>query len=106
MNPRVKAVVPRDDYELEITFANGEVGLFDCKHLLSFGVFREFKDICYFRRVRVANGTVVWPHEQDICPDTLYEDSRKIAPRATEPSDARRAADGTFSNGQSSAAAG
>jgi len=78
MNPRVKAVVPRDNYILEITFTNGEIGLFDCGHLLSFGVFRELRDICYFKRARAEGGTVVWPHEQDICPDTLYEDSRKL----------------------------
>ncbi len=41
MNPRVNSVVARDDYKLEITFANGEVGLFDCGPLLDFGVFRE-----------------------------------------------------------------
>ncbi len=82
MNPRVKAVVPRDDYKLEITFTNGEVGVFDCAHLLSFGVFRELQDISYFKQARVENGTVVWPHEQDICPDTLYEDSQKLSPTA------------------------
>ena len=27
---------------------------------------------------RVEGGTVVWPHEQDICPDTLYEDSERL----------------------------
>lgn len=78
MNPRVKAVVPRDDYKLEITFTNGEVGIFDCAHLLSFGVFQELKDIRYFKQARAEDGTVVWPHEQDICPDTLYEDSQKL----------------------------
>ncbi|MHC4177594.1 MAG: DUF2442 domain-containing protein [Planctomycetota bacterium] len=80
MNPRVKAVVPKDDYKLEITFTNGEVGIFDCTHLLSFGVFTELKDIRYFRQARAEGGTVVWPHEQDICPDTLYEDSMKVVP--------------------------
>jgi hypothetical protein len=78
MNPRVKTVTPKDHYQLEITFTNGEVGVFDCAHLLSFGVFQELQDIRYFNQVRAANGTVVWPHEQDICPDTLYEDSRKL----------------------------
>ena len=29
----------------------------------------------YFKQVQVLDGTVVWPHEQDICPDTLYLDS-------------------------------
>jgi hypothetical protein len=77
MNPRVKAVRPRTGYRLEITFSNGEVGIYDCRPLLEFGVFRELKDESYFRQVRAADGTVVWPHEQDICPDTLYLDSAK-----------------------------
>lgn len=80
MNPRVKRVVPKDDHKLEITFTNDEVGLFDCTHLLSFGVFQELQDIRYFKQARVAGGTVVWPHEQDICPDTLYQDSQKLTP--------------------------
>jgi hypothetical protein len=78
MNPRVKKVVANDDYTLKITFTSGEVGIFGCSDLLSFGVFRELRDLCYFKQAHVQNGTVVWPHEQDICPDTLYEDSRKV----------------------------
>jgi hypothetical protein len=27
---------------------------------------------------KVEYGTVVWPHEQDICPDTLYLESKEI----------------------------
>ncbi len=81
MNPRVKAVVAKDDYTLEITFTSDEVRVFDCAHLLSFGVFQEFRDIEYFKQARAEGGTVVWPHEQDICPDTLYEDSCKVEPR-------------------------
>jgi hypothetical protein len=77
MNPRVAAVKPGDGYQLEITFSNGETGVYDCRPLLDFGVFREFRDYAYFRQVRVEYGTVVWPHEQDICPDTLYLDAKK-----------------------------
>ena len=29
MNPRVRAVKPGDDYQLEITFTNGEIGIYD-----------------------------------------------------------------------------
>jgi len=79
MNPRVKAVVPSDDYKLEIEFANGELAIYDCAPLLDFGVFRELRDINYFRQARVEGGTIVWPHEQDICPDTLYEASERPA---------------------------
>lgn len=74
----MKAVKARDDYKLEIIFSNGEVGIYDCSHLLNFGVFTELKDKNYFRQVRAASGTVVWPHEQDICPDTLYLNSVKM----------------------------
>lgn len=79
MNPRVAAVVPKDDHTLEIEFTNGEVGTYDCAPLLDFSVFQEFRDVNYFRQARLEGGTVVWPHEQDICPDTLYEDSKKLA---------------------------
>ena len=77
MLPRVKTVKAKPDYQLEITFTNGEVGLYDCRPLLDFGVFVELKDEEYFRQVQMVNGTVAWPHEQDICPDTLYLDSRR-----------------------------
>ena len=80
MLPRVKAVKAMADYQLEITFTSGEVGLYDCRPLLSFGVFSELEEEEYFRQVRVVNGTVAWPHEQDICPDTLYLDSRRAKP--------------------------
>ena len=78
MNPRVKSVDPEDGYLLRLTFVNGEERLYDCSRLLDFGVFRELREIEYFRQVKPARGTVVWPNEQDICPDTLYEESRAV----------------------------
>jgi hypothetical protein len=82
MNPRVKSVVPLDGYKLRLEFENGEVGIYDCLPLLGFGVFQELKDVAYFRQVRVLLGTVAWPHEQDICPDTLYLESTRVKERA------------------------
>ena len=78
MNPRVKAVWVTDDYKLELLFTNDERGIYDCSHVLDFGVFRELQDKEYFKRAKVLHGTVVWPHEQDICPDTLYLASEKV----------------------------
>jgi Protein of unknown function (DUF2442) len=75
MNPRVVEVTPNDNYTLTLRFNNGETGVYDCKPILDFGVFIELKDLGYFKRVKPFNGTVVWPNEQDICPDTLYLDS-------------------------------
>jgi len=75
MNPRISEVTPTNDYKLVLLFTNGERRLYDCFGLLNFGVFKELKDVAYFKQVNVLDGTVVWPHEQDICPDTLYLDS-------------------------------
>ena len=72
MNPDLKTIEARDDYTLHLVFENGEEGVYECSHLVGFGVFEEFRDINYFKRAFVTFGTVAWPHEQDICPDTLY----------------------------------
>ncbi len=77
MNPRIVAVQTTDDYKLELQFANGETGTYDCSDLLNFGVFSEFNDLNYFHLAQIHDGTVVWPNGQDICPDTLYLDSAK-----------------------------
>jgi len=75
MNPRVKQVLALDNYKLSLVFTNGERGIYDCSSLLEFGVFKELKKYHYFNQVKAINGTVIWPHEQDICPDTLYLES-------------------------------
>jgi hypothetical protein len=72
MNPRVQAVSVVDDHYLSLVFSNGETGYFDCQPFFSIGVFKELQNPEYFRLVKVVDGTVVWPHEQDFCPDTLY----------------------------------
>ena len=82
MNPRVVNVIANDDYTLTLTFANGEVGQFDVTPYLDKGIFQELQDKNYFKQARIALGTVQWPHEQDFCPDTLYETSRKVAAAA------------------------
>jgi len=77
MNPRVTKVTPQSGYRLEIVFSNTEQGIYDCSHLLDFGIFKELKDVTYFDQVMVCDGTVAWPHDQDICPDTLYIEAVK-----------------------------
>lgn len=84
VNPRVRQVTPSDGYKLHLGFTNGEHGVYDCSPLLGFGVFRELRDKNCFARVAVCNGTVTWPNEQDICPDTLYLDSVKATEQDVE----------------------
>lgn len=75
MNPRVTTVEALPEHKLRVQFSNGEWGIYDCSHLLDFGVFKQLQDECYFRQVAAVDGTVCWPDEQDICPDTVYLDS-------------------------------
>ena len=86
---KVVAVKANEDFSLELKFNDNTVRRFDTTPYLDFGVFNELKDINYFRQVRIAYGTVQWPHEQDISPDTLYIESRPI-----ENSDASAVAEG------------
>ena len=75
MNPRVKKVKALDDFLLYLEFQNGEQKLFDMKPYIDVGVFKELQNKVYFKMVKAENGTICWPHEQDLCPDTLYLDS-------------------------------
>ena len=77
MNPRISEVTVIDGHKLQLLFDNGERRIYDCSELLHFGVLQELQDENYFKQARVSDGTVVWPHEQDICPDTLYLCSMK-----------------------------
>jgi hypothetical protein len=72
---RVIAVTANDDFSLDLKFNDGSVKRFDARPYLDYDVFRELKDPGYFKQVRLAFGTVQWPHEQDISPETLYLES-------------------------------
>ncbi|MBL7003152.1 MAG: DUF2442 domain-containing protein [Gammaproteobacteria bacterium] len=72
MNPSVINVEPQNNYFLKLTFENNEIRLFDASPFLDKGVFQELKDPSYFRQVKVAFGSIEWPHEQDLSKDTLY----------------------------------
>ena len=75
MNPRVKAVQPLENYLLKLTFDNDEVRFFDVSPYLNLGIFSELKDQKFFKSVAPFMGSIKWPHDQDFCPDTLYEES-------------------------------
>ena len=75
MNPRVVAVQPNPDYTLSIRFTSGESRRFDVKPYLDKGVFRDLRDRAAFMRVKPVLGSIQWAGGQDLCPDTLYEES-------------------------------
>lgn len=78
LGPRVKEVTPTEDYKLLLTFSNGERRIFDAAPLLALSVFKPLANKEFFRSVKVAYGTVIWPQDIDYCPDTLYSESHPM----------------------------
>ena len=77
INPRVISVISENNYIVNLTFTNGEKGVFDVKPYLQMGIFNELKDENYFKTVKPFLGSIQWPNGQDFCPDTLYLESKK-----------------------------
>lgn len=65
-------------YRLQLMFSNGEKREFDMQPYLEFPVFRPLKNQGLFELASVNYGTVVWPGEIDIAPETLYQQSRLL----------------------------
>jgi len=84
MNPHIKSVHPLDDYELEVSFENGESRRFDVKPYLGRGIFVRLRDPALFRGVRVIAGSIEWPGGLDLSYDTVYVDGRPIVAPALE----------------------
>ena len=76
MNPRVVNVKPEQNFCLLITFSNGEVKIFDVKPYLGIGIFKELHDLSLFNSVKPFLGSIQWANGLDLCPDTLYLESK------------------------------
>jgi hypothetical protein len=69
----VISVVPQADHTLLLTFENNAQRIFDMAPHLDFKPYRKLQLVPLFMRARVENGTVVWPGNIDIAPETLWE---------------------------------
>lgn len=73
----VKAVVPKDDYTLLLTFIRGEKKVMDMKPLIKSGkMYRAIKNPEIFKLAHIEGPTVVWTPEIDIAPEYLYNKSQ------------------------------
>lgn len=75
MYPIVKDVRPIDNYNLILTYDNGERRQLDMKPFLNNGIFRELNEVSKFNSVKVSFDTIEWENEADLDPEVLYEQS-------------------------------
>ena len=69
----VRKVQPQVDYNLLLTFANGEKRVYDASPLLGEDIYSQLKNKDFFLKARAECGTVVWSDDVDIAPEHLYE---------------------------------
>lgn len=71
--PFVTAVQPLERHHLRLRFSDGREGVVDVPALAVLdGVLASLRDAGTFRLVRIEAGTVSWPGDVDLAPETLY----------------------------------
>lgn len=68
-------VIANPDFHLDLFYSNGEQRRFDMRPLLAIKPWNKIAAPELFRLAQAQYGTVVWPGEIDIAPETLYDDS-------------------------------
>ncbi len=68
------------NFHLKLEFENGEMRLFDMKPFLKNKPFNNLQKEALFECATVRHGTVVWPGNIDIAPETLYDKSQPLQP--------------------------
>jgi hypothetical protein len=84
--PLLTEATPGADYTVHVRFEDGTAADVDLSYLLAYGgVFEPLRDIELFRQLRAdpKAGTIVWPNEADIAPETLYAHARRLAAATT-----------------------
>ena len=75
---KILKAIPVDDFQIEIRFENGTVGLFDVKPYLKGTAFEELKNLSYFCLVKATKYGIAWPNEQDFSSDTIIYDLKSF----------------------------
>ena len=71
-------VEPQNNYTLLLVFENNEKRLFDMNPYLEKKPFTKLKHLPLFMKATIAYGTVVWPGNIDIAPETLWDCSKPV----------------------------
>lgn len=75
MKPKAIDVKVLENYQLEISFDNDQIKIFDVKPYFKFKIFKELEDINKFNKVKISGLSIEWDNGADICPDELYNNS-------------------------------
>jgi Protein of unknown function (DUF2442) len=73
---------PAEGYTVHVRFEDSTSADIDLSYLLDYGgIFEPLRDTEYFRQLRADRdaGTIVWPNEADIAPETLYAHAQRRA---------------------------
>jgi len=70
---QVNSVETTPNFSLLLSFNNGERRCFDMRPYLHYPVFHRLENPGFFSLAHVDYGTVIWPGDIDIAPETLYE---------------------------------
>ena len=74
---QIRRAEPLEGRTLRLTLTDGSIVERDISDVIWGPVFERLRvDDEYFRRVRVRYGTVVWPGDVDLAPETMIWDSR------------------------------
>jgi hypothetical protein len=69
---------PAGGYKVNVTFSNGEHGVFDMTPYLNYPCYAPLKEPQVFARVVAAHGTLAWPEEIDISPEAVWADAVRV----------------------------
>ena len=84
--PLLTEARPLEGYLVHVRFEDGTAAEVDLSYLLEYGgVFEPLGDPEFFRRLSAdpEAGTIVWPNEADIAPETLYAQAQRHAAATT-----------------------
>ena len=76
---------PTEGYAVHVRFEDSMSADVDLSYLLEYGgIFEPLRDPEYFRQLKADRdaGTIVWPNEADIAPETLYAHAQRQASTA------------------------
>ena len=71
---QVISATPLDGLKVLVTFENGVKGVFDCEYLTEDPYWAKLKSPAFFRQVKAECGTLCWPEDIDVAPESVWED--------------------------------